>query len=51
MAVVLTAQKYCAIIVTYINQPLNVKGVLRMKTIIMEINRKNKTYNIRRLIV
>ena len=51
MTVVLTAQKYCAIIVTDINQALNVKGVLRMKTIIMEINRKNKTYSIRRLIV
>ena len=51
MAVVLTAQKYCAIIATDINQTLNVKGVLRMKTIIMEINRKNKTYNIRRLII
>ena len=42
MAVVLTAQKYCAIIVTDINQALNVKGVLRMKTIIMEI--KKVTY-------
>lgn len=51
MAFLLTAQLYCAIIVTDINQALTVKEVLRMKMIIKNINQKSKSYNIRRFII